>query len=251
MQRFLFLIFFLTQVLLGADDTSIYYGEASPQEYLSGRFEPSRHSQFVDLATLDIATDGRRHYLRKEAAHALKEMFGAFHDEHPDIRIYVCSSTRNFDYQKRIWDAKYNGSRLVGGKKLNVAFPDKRERVQKILEYSSMPGTSRHHWGTDFDINSLRNSYYEKGEGKVIYQWLVANAKKFGFVQVYTEGRDGGYNEEKWHWSYVRVSRFYLEEWRKYFSKTTVSFSQNAFGGSDYADDFALYYVTQVNEECK
>ncbi|NJK84501.1 MAG: M15 family metallopeptidase [Saprospiraceae bacterium] len=44
--------------------------------------------------------------------------------------------------------------------------PNPQERALKILKYSSMPGTSRHHWGTDIDLNSFSNSYFEQGEGK-------------------------------------------------------------------------------------
>ena len=43
---------------------------------------------------------------------------------------------------------------------------DSISAVKEIMKYSSMPSTSRHHWGTDIDLNSLENSYFEKGEGK-------------------------------------------------------------------------------------
>ncbi|MBK8672515.1 MAG: D-alanyl-D-alanine carboxypeptidase family protein [Bacteroidetes bacterium] len=29
-----------------------------------------------------------------------------------------------------------------------------------------MPGSSRHHWGTEVDINALSNAYFSTGEGK-------------------------------------------------------------------------------------
>ena len=73
-----------------------------------------------------------------------------------------------------------------------------------------MPSTSRHHWGTDIDINSLEPSYFEGGKGLQEYQWLVANAPSYGFCQVYSEmgpERPYGYQEEKWHWSYLPISK--------------------------------------------
>ena len=73
-----------------------------------------------------------------------------------------------------------------------------------------MPGSPRHHWGTDIDINNFNNSYFESGQGLKEYDWLVANAAQFGFCQPYTPKgteRPFGYNEEKWYWSYIPVAK--------------------------------------------
>ncbi len=233
-------------------DTSGLYGETSPRDYLSGRFDPAKHGLFIDCSKLGIPTNGRTHYLRKETAAAFKKLVTAFKEDHPDIRMYLTSSTRNYWYQKSIWEAKYNGKRLVDGQKLNKSEPDTYKRTLKILQYSSMPGTSRHHWGTDLDINRLVNSYYSSGEGKIIFDWMKENASRYGFYQVYTAGRNGGYNEERWHWSYLPVSRLLLREWVRYFKDSTAYFSANdAFDGSEYADRLALHYVTEINPVCK
>jgi LAS superfamily LD-carboxypeptidase LdcB len=79
-----------------------------------------------------------------------------------------------------------------------------------------MPATSRHHWGTDMDLNSLDNSYFESGEGLKIYQWLTAHAADYGFCQPYTSKSGGrtGYEEEKWHWSYLPLSGEFLEQYK-------------------------------------
>jgi len=59
-----------------------------------------------------------------------------------------------------------------------------------ILTQAAMPTTSRHHWGTDFDmVNVGGNSYYNSGNGLMLYNWMLANASKYGFVQTYTAGR--------------------------------------------------------------
>ena len=85
------------------------------------------------------------------------------------------------------------------------------ENAKKILLYSSMPSTSRHHWGTDIDINSLEPSYFEYGRGKIEYDWLVKNGAKFGFCQTYSDfaknDRSSGYQEESWHWTYMPKSK--------------------------------------------
>lgn len=72
-----------------------------------------------------------------------------------------------------------------------------------------MPTTSRHHWGTDTDINSVDPEYFDVEPGLSEYKWLRANAYKFGFCQPYNAKniRPIGYNEEKWHWSFMPISK--------------------------------------------
>jgi zinc D-Ala-D-Ala carboxypeptidase len=57
------------------------------------------------------------------------------------------------------------------------------------MQYSSMPGTSRHHWGTDVDLYALDDIYFTYGDGKIVYDWLLANAANYGFCQPYTANR--------------------------------------------------------------
>lgn len=141
------------------------------------------------------------------------------------IQLKILSGTRNFNYQKSIWDRKW--------KKYNKLPPKKR--VLKILEFSSMPSTSRHHWGTDIDLNNLNNSYFEKGKGKKEYEWLVKNAPKYGFYQVYTSKKNGrtGYNMEKWHWSYFPLAKSYLNFYKKNISYKDIK----GFQGANIAKD--------------
>lgn len=119
------------------------------------------------------------------------------------LNFIILSGTRNFREQKYIWERKWNNNQTKDAKK----------NALNILRYSSMPSTSRHHWGTDIDLNNLNNDYFSKGKGLKEYIWLVENAHKFGFFQPYTSKKNGrtGYNEEKWHWSFKSLSNKYLE----------------------------------------
>ncbi|MGL4370704.1 MAG: M15 family metallopeptidase, partial [Spirochaetota bacterium] len=227
------------------------YGSVSSEEYLTGQFEPASHESFVSLSKTGIPANGS-HYLRKEAAAALSRMLDDFKKEHPAIRIYVQSSTRNFSAQRTIWNAKWRGERPVGGMNLAREMKDPYARAAAILKYSSMPGTSRHHWGTDFDINTLTNDYYEKGEGKVIFDWLTANASRYGFARPFNAGRDRGYEEEKWHWSYTPLSRYFLADWLSRFGEDGKFFTRRGlFEGSEAAGVRAAEYVEAVNPECR
>ncbi len=222
------------------------YGKISKSNYLTGRFDPSKHPSFVNLKKAGIPVDQKVHFLRKRTAAALKKMIRAFQKENPGVKIWVRSSTRNFASQKYIWERKWRSGKYgKKGEKPGVI-------AGNILKYSSMPGTSRHHWGTDFDINNLTNSYFSRGEGKIIYTWLRKNASKYGFCQPYTAGRKKGYNEERWHWSYLPLSRIFLKEWNSLYAKKRELFTgKGVFPGSESSGKLAPVYVNGINNKCK
>ncbi len=241
---------FLFRCSFAADDAETF-GKISPDDYVTGRFNPAKHDLFVSLADSGIPTNKWPHLLRKEAGEALKKLYTAFHKEHPKAPFWVQSSTRNFFDQKNIWDGKWNGTITVMNVSLNKTIKDPLKRALEILKYSSMPGTSRHHWGTDFDLNVLDNRYYETGEGKVLYRWLRENAGRFGFCQPYTAGRSSGYNEEKWHWSYKPLAVVFLSRWNSLHRKNPEAFSRKGiFVGSEVAGKLAPVYVNAIDREC-
>jgi len=135
-------------------------------------------------------------FLRTDAADAFEAMARAAQAD--GIALRIVSATRTHADQKRIWEAKW---RNRSGSPVDKALD--------ILNYSSMPGTSRHHWGTDFDLNSVDPVYFASGKGLTEYQWLQTHAAEFGFFQPYTVESSqaaGGYREERWHWSYAPLS---------------------------------------------
>jgi hypothetical protein len=104
-----------------------------------------------------------------------------------------------------------------------IAFePGKRalndeEKQRQILEASSAPGISRHHWGTDVDLfdPDMNPDRWEAGEPFAdAYSWMMRNASAYGFVQSYNLTSTFmrlGYMEERWHWSYYPISQALLE----------------------------------------
>lgn len=174
--------------------------------FLTGRFDPSKDSNFVVLPA-DLTDGDGTYLLRRETATALAQLIAAAKKD--GLRFRVASATRNFDRQAQIWGAKWRGERtLSNGVNLGKTIMPDSAKARMILLYSSMPGTSRHHWGTDFDLNVLEPAYWKKGQGAKEYAWLVANAASFGFFQPYTSKAGGrtGYEEEHWHWSYAPLS---------------------------------------------
>ncbi len=221
-----------------------YFSQSSiDRNYLLGRFDPSLDSRFIQLNATLAKGNALNGFLRKETVEAFKKM--ATSAKKDSMNLFIISATRNFDSQKKIWENKWTGKTKVEGKDLTTVV-DLKERARLILLYSSMPGSSRHHWGTDIDLNSLDNNYFSGGEGLKIYQWLTIHASEFGFCQPYTTKINGrtGYEEEKWHWSYLPLSKIFFEEYQKQITYSDIS----GFEGSETAQAMKIIsdYVNGV-----
>jgi len=182
--------------LQGAANSQLDSIPVYTKEELLGKFNPSKHASFTLIEPAYTSKTGI--YLREEAYEAFKQMHRAAAASH--VSLTILSATRNFDAQKAIWERKWKRPQYEGKQDL--------DRITDILKFSSMPGTSRHHWGTDIDLNSLEPAYFKSGKGLAVYQWLQAHAAEFGFYQTYTSKLNGrlGYEEEAWHWSYIPLS---------------------------------------------
>jgi zinc D-Ala-D-Ala carboxypeptidase len=202
-------------------------------DFIMGKFKPSEELNFKLVPRK--YTDKLGMYLQKEALTAFEKMADAAKKE--GVSLKIISSTRNFDYQKRIWESKWVNQK--------PSLTDK-EKAIKILEYSAMPGASRHHWGTDMDLNSLENAYFAKGAGKKVYEWMVAHAATYGFGQPYSAGRSGGYKEEKWHWSYLPLAKKYTAYAKSHLTNTLFSGFKGAHTAAEI--DVLNNYVLMINE---
>lgn len=121
------------------------------------------------------------------------------------IQIKIVSSYRSYDHQQRIWNRKFKRFKSHG--------MSDSLAVEKILEYSTIPGTSRHHWGTDIDIvmqtkmkvnNLLLTSNFQKnGPFYLLKKWMDINSEKYGFKLIYTDDPNRkGFSYEPWHYTY-------------------------------------------------
>ncbi|TVQ42716.1 MAG: D-alanyl-D-alanine carboxypeptidase family protein [Saprospirales bacterium] len=217
-------------------------------DFLRGKFAPEQHEDFVEISTKYASREGM--YLQREVYEAFKQMYEVAKKE--GISLEIRSATRNFDAQKRIWENKWLGKRPSAGVNAMETYPDPVDRANNILLYSSMPGTSRHHWGTDIDLNSFDNSWFAEGEGLKLYNWMLENASNFGFCQPYTElgeDRPTGYQEEKWHWSYLPLAVSYTQAAKKLLRNEDIS----GFMGAETAIEIGIVenYVLGINPVCK
>lgn len=162
-----------------------------------GKISAHQHPDFVRFVS-----GGRVFYLRREVYEALSAMTKAAKKD--GISLVVVSAFRSFDDQKRIWETKW--------KRFASSYPEPLQRCKAILRYSSAPGTSRHHWGTDVDLVSVDPAFFKTKQGQKILAWLENHAPTYGFERPYTplSQRTGGYEEEPWHWSYRPLATNYL-----------------------------------------
>ena len=209
------------------------------KSFLIGKFQPKDHSDFI-LVDKKYHTKSEM-YLQKETLEAFIKMKASA--EESEIHLTIVSGTRNYYSQKSIWERKYNKY-----KKENLT---DIEIIQKIMIWSSMPSTSRHHWGTDIDINGF-DTYFDGTNEKANkeYEWLKNNAPKFGFCQVYSKKMEGGrltgYNEEKWHWSYMPIANKLLEDYRKLITYSDIT----DFSASEFAEDLQIIEEYVFGIEC-
>lgn len=143
------------------------------------------------------------------------------------FELKICSAYRSFDRQLQIWNGKLSGMRPVMdpfGKPINIQKLSPWQKIQAILRWSALPGASRHHWGTDFDIydaSAMPENYQiqlipEEVQGNGLFapmhNWLDSylESGKTDFYRPYKTDK-GGIAPERWHLSYRPLADKYAE----------------------------------------
>jgi len=169
----------------------------------------------------------------------MKEILEAYWDlkqraEQEGWHLILVSGYRSFWNQTHIWN-EYE----------DAYFPSDdftpEERVLKTMRAVSVPGLSRHQWGTDLDISGKAlqgklvhiNSTTPK---KVLefYAWMEKNAPDFGFCRVY-RGKQGVVRDEPWHWSYIPFAMVYQKQFRQIHDFSRIF--KNRVGDVDYIQE--------------
>jgi LAS superfamily LD-carboxypeptidase LdcB len=137
------------------------------------------------------------------------------------IDLVPVSSFRDFQRQQQIWNGKCRGERELldrSGARIDPATLAEDSLVTAILQWSALPGASRHHWGTDMDVidaaalppgSVARLEPAEYAPGAIfghLDHWLREHAAKYGFYRPYTTDR-GGVQPEPWHLSYAPLAQ--------------------------------------------
>ena len=184
--------------------------------------------------------------LEQNTYHAFKKMEEAAKKD--GINLKIVSAHRGYERQKFIWNRKF--------KKFTEEYSlEPIKAIYEIIKYSTIPGTSRHHWGTEIDIidedfsdeeNVLISSKYEKkGIFFEVKQWMNSNSEKFGFYITYNNDPERkGFEYEPWHYSYAPVSKkmlalFLKSDLKKLIKKDEIN------GSEHFTDEFIEKYKNE------
>ncbi|MFA0811880.1 M15 family metallopeptidase [Microbulbifer epialgicus] len=136
----------------------------------------------------------------------------------------IVSGFRSFERQRTIWNGKAQGHRPVldsEGLALEISSLQPRDLVMAILRWSALPGASRHHWGTDFDmidaaalpagydVQLTPQEVADDGIFGPFHLWLdqrITASQSYGLFRPFALDR-GGVAPERWHLSYAPRAR--------------------------------------------
>lgn len=223
--------------LLGIQMTQSQDAFIVPDSILMGRYRLQKNE-------LDYA-------LQPQAARAFQMMKAAALKD--SIKLKVVSSFRDYSTQKSIWNRKYKRFTLEGLSPL--------EAIERIVEYSTLPGTSRHHWGTEVDLilgdvevigDVLLAENFHGGPYEKLRLWLEKNAADFDFHIVYTaDSLRKGFLYEPWHYSYAPLSIPYLKQYKE--NRLILKMSQDTtllghqYLSSKFIEEYYNANVLEIN----
>jgi LAS superfamily LD-carboxypeptidase LdcB len=183
--------------LLGLDDNSVIYAD-----YFKHLLHPDVINPLQDLS-LDATRAG--------------------------FNLTLASGYRNFSRQLLIWNQKASGARAVldsNSQPINILSLPEDKKLWAILRWSALPGSSRHHWGTDIDVydRSRIDADYQlqltleetiaPGPFAGFHLWLTEKLteKNCPFFRPYAVDK-GGVAPEPWHLSYAPVADYYYAQY--------------------------------------
>ena len=173
--------------------------------------------------------------------------------------LAVVSGYRGFERQLSIWNRKAAGELPVldsDSRPLDLSALTDAALVFAILRWSALPGASRHHWGTDFDIYDAAACPpgYEvelipaevEGGGMFapMHDWLdqrIARDAAWGFFRPYDLDR-GGVAPERWHLSHAPTAATFQ-------ARVTPTLLRHALGQADMRlRDTVLDHLDEIFE---
>jgi len=173
---------------------------------------------------------GKEVQLRKRAFEAFSDMRNEAFKE--GITIYSQSSYRSFNHQKQIWNRKIKRALKNG--------MEPKQAIRELIKSSTIPGTSRHHWGTEVDIIDMSvqpqpldrldvKNYKPGGAYEQLQYWLLENAENYGFFLTYTNDPNRpGFKYEPWHYSFAELAIPMFQEfininWKEHVLDISIS----------------------------
>jgi LAS superfamily LD-carboxypeptidase LdcB len=184
--------------------------------------------------------------------------------EQDGVAITIISGFRSFKRQLTIWNDKWQGYKPVysrQGRPLNILKMSDIEKYKAISLWSALPGLSRHHWGTDFDIFSSQalaknyevqlqpEEFAKNGPCFELNTWLENNLESFGFFRPYRNYQQG-VSKEPWHISHQSVSQAIYTQFDKPACRDYLATSE-INSANFIKEQFEHYYARYFSNICK
>ncbi len=148
--------------------------------FLNENFRPEK---LTEIPTDYVQAGRKAQFFHTEAWPYLKDMMDDAKDAGHDLK--VTSAFRSFEEQADL-KGQYT---VMYGSGANT--------------FSADQGYSEHQLGTTLDVTTPEvGGPYNSFAATPAYEWLKANAYKYGFILSYPEG-NGYYVYEPWHWRFV------------------------------------------------
>jgi len=165
-----------------------------------------------------VQCDAPRFAAHPDTAAAFLRLRAAAARDGIELRPY--SSFRGYEAQARIWAAKFSGRAPlydIDGQPRDRRGMSEDDVIRHILDWSALPGASRHQWGTEIDVvdaavmppgykpQLLPAEVADGGLFAPLHRWLDAHIHEHGFFRPYARFQ-GGMFPEPWHLSHAPVS---------------------------------------------
>ncbi|MDP8080162.1 M15 family metallopeptidase [Phocoenobacter skyensis] len=169
-------------------------------------------------------TPSNHHFLQQEVINAFLAL--QQRAKKAGFNLQPASTFRNFERQKGIWNAKFNGTRKVhddNSEPLDLSQMNEWQKCQAILRWSAVAGASRHHWGTEIDVfdpdllpsnQSLQLEPWEYQAGGYFAEFanfLQDHTATFDFYLPFSPSQKQ-IGVEPWHMSYRPLSEQYQRQ---------------------------------------
>jgi zinc D-Ala-D-Ala carboxypeptidase len=151
-------------------------------------YAEAAQERLVEIGTYGEGEYKRTEYLDQDAAAALDQMVAAARAD--GVTIIPISGFRTIAQQEKLFERQIQrqGSEVAAA------------------TLSAPPGYSEHHSGYALDIGDgtrPKTDVKFEFEETAAYQWMIANAKRYGFELSYPRNNVQGVSFEPWHWRFV------------------------------------------------
>ncbi len=150
--------------------------------------------------------------------------------------LEIASGFRGYERQKSIWEEKVIGERPLydrEGVLVDIDHASESEILEALLAWSAIPGASRHHWGTDMDVYDKASFKDGKKLQLTIEEYIDPDGPCFEMNQFLESLHDPdffrpyekegtGVQAEPWHYSHVKISKFYEQNYTKQIFKKNL-----------------------------